>query len=154
MKNARSKRKSDFKKKKRRRLAQELSQREQEEQKEDDQEQEGQLGKNAQAVEGHIEEEPKVVQSAWIGEVGDLTAVPDPSQVILPTYIPVEVAEYFLPLTFAQPPKRHKGLRCAKCFYLLVRDTDFNLKNGQLWINVDNLPPAWEGFKIKVTHLT
>lgn len=34
---------------------------------------------------------PTPIHGAWIGEVGDLESRPDPSQVILPAYIPKEV---------------------------------------------------------------
>ncbi len=48
----------------------------------------------------------------------------------------------------SEPHKQHKGLRCKKCFALLVRDSDFDFRNGQLVVNPE-IAPDWEGLKFR-----
>ena len=51
----------------------------------------------------------------------------------------------------SQPPKKqHTGLRCKKCFALLARDTDFEYRNGSLFINPElHKDKTWQGLVIQ-----
>lgn len=48
------------------------------------------------------------------------------------------------------PKKQHSGLRCKKCFVLLARDTDFEFRNGKLYIKPGVLKDkTWEGMIVE-----
>jgi len=90
-----------------------------------------------EAQEKQQERDSRPIVGVWIGEVGDLDKLPDPSQIILPAeHVVVE-------------KRQHRGLRCPKCLALLVRDQDFDYKNGELWVDPTILSKGWEGIKMK-----
>jgi len=90
--------------------------------------------------------QPKKVYGAWIGNVG-VHEVPKEN----PTFNQYLNLNPLEPLEIAQKKKnrQHRGLRCKKCFYLLVRDEDFEYKNGQLWVKDTLKKIRWEGLKFK-----
>jgi hypothetical protein len=46
--------------------------------------------------------------------------------------------------------KQHSGLRCKKCFVLLARDTDFEYRNGRIYINPAlHKDKTWQGLVIQ-----
>ncbi len=52
--------------------------------------------------------------------------------------------------TNSKPKRQHRGLRCNRCFQLLVRDKDFEYLNGRLYIDKQLLrDKSWEGILVQ-----
>ncbi|KAK9761278.1 hypothetical protein K7432_013942 [Basidiobolus ranarum] len=48
---------------------------------------------------------------------------------------------------FDQTKRVHSGLRCCRCFELLVRDSDFECHNNTLVVRPNKLPDNWKGIQ-------
>lgn len=44
-----------------------------------------------------------------------------------------------------EPKKQHSGLRCKKCFCLLIQDDKFEYKNGKLCVHPKDIDRNWQG---------
>jgi len=102
---------------------------------------------------GDKQEEKKRVYGVCL----DPSEYPKPDQEEKPTWDPIlsrfaksseQVPSNEDQSTSEKPKKQHRGLRCIKCFSLLVRDEDFDYINGLLW--VDNaIVKGWDGLQFR-----